>query len=262
MYEDNNNMRVTIVIHSMGGPVSLYFLTNIVSQEWKDTYIHSYITLSGAWSGGNGVISALVTGPLYPTFIENQLGIEEARDIFRTYPSFYLITPRASVWGDTVLVETPTQNYTANDYQALFTDAGYPQGFTQLSQIPLDWPAPNVDTYCFYGISVPTPKMFEYGNGLGAFPTDIVYGDGDGTVNLPSSEVCLRWVSMQNYLFNNMTFQGVNHSAMIYNNMVLQAIESVVLIPENPTNDALPVSKSLLGYHTVMIVLLVYAIFI
>ena len=81
-------------------------------------------------------------------------------------------------------------------------------------------------------------------------------------MNLPSSEVCLRWASMQNYLFNNMTFQGINHSAMIYNNMVLQAIESVVLIPENPTYDALPVSKSLLGYHTVMIVLLVYAIFI
>ena len=49
----NGNRRVTLVAHSMGGPVSLYFLTQFarVTQQWKDTYIKSWVTLSGAWSG-------------------------------------------------------------------------------------------------------------------------------------------------------------------------------------------------------------------
>ena len=49
MYKENNNTKVTLVAHSLGGPVSLYFLTSIVTQEWKDTYIDSYIPLAGAW---------------------------------------------------------------------------------------------------------------------------------------------------------------------------------------------------------------------
>ena len=248
MYEDNDNTRVTIVVHSMGGPVSLYFLNNIVSQQWKDMYIHSYIPLSGAWSGGNGILSNLLTGPLEPNFIERIVGIEESRDLFRTFPSLYLLFPRASVWNDTVLITTPTRNYTANDYQELFDDAGYPQGYTQFTDIPLDWPAPNVDTYCFYGVDIQTPMTFEYGNGLGSFPTDIDLGDGDGTVNLPSSEVCLRWSSMPDeYFFRSTTFSGVDHSAMISNEVVLQAIESVVQIP----NGALPI----LSYHNAIIML-------
>ena len=64
IYETNGNRKVTIVVHSMGGPVSLYFLTGIVSQEWKDTYIHSYVTLAGAWSGGNEFLATLVSGPI------------------------------------------------------------------------------------------------------------------------------------------------------------------------------------------------------
>lgn len=259
MYEENDNTRVTIVVHSMGGPVSLYFLTNFVSQKWKDMYIHSYVTLSGAWSGGNGVLSGLLTGPIPLNQVEEPIGREGSRDVYRTFASFYLLFPRASVWNDTVLVVTPTQNYTANDYQDLFTDAGYPQGYTQFSEIPLDWPAPNVDTYCFYGLDVLTPMTFEYGNGLGELPTGTDFGDGDGTVNRPSSEVCLRWSSMSNdYVFNRTTFSGVNHSAIIFDDTVLQAIESVVLIPENPTNGALPMPKHLFGYHNAIITLLVY----
>ena len=41
MYKENGNTKVTLVVHSMGGPVSLYFLTKVVNQQWKDTYIHS-----------------------------------------------------------------------------------------------------------------------------------------------------------------------------------------------------------------------------
>ena len=238
MYVQNNNTRVTFVVHSMGGPVSLYFLTRIVSQEWKDTYIHSYIPLAGAWSGGNGVVTNLLTGPLTNSSIDRVIGVQKSRNIYRTYPSFYFLLPRASVLNNTVLITTTSRNYTANDYQQLFTDAGYPQGYTQLSEIDVEWPAPNVPTYCFYGLGVPTPASFVYANGLDMLPTDIGFGDGDGTVNRPSLEVCLRWAN-SSYRFQSTVFQGVGHSAILSDVVVLQSIKSVVDIPdENPTSSA------------------------
>ena len=57
MHNSSGGEKVTIVIHSMGGIVSLYFLNEVVTQEWKDQYINAWVTLSRAWSGGSiGVV--------------------------------------------------------------------------------------------------------------------------------------------------------------------------------------------------------------
>ena len=62
MYDQNDNIKVSLLAIGMGGPVSHYFLTRVVNQEWKDTYIHSYIPIVAAWSGTNGLL-ALLTPP-------------------------------------------------------------------------------------------------------------------------------------------------------------------------------------------------------
>ena len=50
-YTQNGNVKVSLLAFSIGGPVSHFFLTRVVNQEWKDTYIHSYIPIAAAWSG-------------------------------------------------------------------------------------------------------------------------------------------------------------------------------------------------------------------
>ena len=240
MYMENNNTKVTIVIHSMGGPVSLYFLNNIVSQEWKDMYIHSYVTLAGAWSGGNDIIKNLLSGPYDESFITALVGNERLRSLYRTLPSFYLLLPRASVWNDTILVSTQTRNYTANDYQQLFADIGYPEGFTQFSEIDtMEWPAPNVPTYCFYGLGVPTPMSFMYEDVFPDAGPTVMFGDGDDSVNKPSSEVCLRWAN-SGYPFNRTVFQDVDHTQIVSDRAVLESIASIVGAPA--IDGALPIS--------------------
>ena len=71
MYEDNGNTKVTLVVHSMGGPVSLYFLTKFIDQNWKNKYIANYITLAGAWSGTNGDLLNLLSEPQNNPFQKN-----------------------------------------------------------------------------------------------------------------------------------------------------------------------------------------------
>ena len=253
MYETNDNRKVTIVIHSMGGPVSLYFLTRVVSQEWKDTYIHSYVTLAGAWSGGNAALAFVISGPYINGILEQQVGVEELRDLYRTLPSFYLLFPRAAVWNDTVLIVTPSRNYTANDYQQLFSDAGYPLGYTQFTEIDMLRSAPNVPTYCFYGLGVDTPMTFVYDDNFPNSTPTVIPGDGDNAVNRPSSEICLQWAN-SGYPFNRTIFQGVNHSAIVTDPAVLQAIESIVTI-----GGALPMPRVKIMYFVLALIFVAFS---
>ena len=226
MYQHNNNTKVTLVVHSMGGPVSLYFLTKVVDQTWKDQHIHSYITLAGAWDGANSGIGMLMSG--LPVVSNKYF----SASLYRTFSSLFYLLPRTSIWNDTVLVSTPTQNYTANDYKQLFTDAGYPQGYNQFRDLDIDWPAPNVPTYCFYGLGIPTPKTYVYGSKFPDAQPTIITDDGDSTVNKPSSEICLRW-QKNGYPFKRTVFQGIDHGAIVQDKSVLETIASIVGTPVN-----------------------------
>ena len=120
VFEENYDTKVTLVAISMGGLVSLYFLTQIVNQEWKDKFIHSYITLAAAWSGASTFLVDVLTQPPANVLLsryEIQASVEELRDLIRSFASSYFLSPHKSVWKDTILV-TPTDNYTASDYQS------------------------------------------------------------------------------------------------------------------------------------------------
>ena len=244
MYQENGNTKVTITVHSMGGPTVLHFLTSgIVTQSWKDTYIGNFITLSGAWSGGNEALSNQISGlsivsekpgNMFDVFryISDQIRVL-LKPIMRSHQSIYFLFPRPSVWQNTVLVTTPTQSYTANDYQQLFSDIGFADGYTMfqgIESINQNWPAPNVPTHCFYGVGVDTPQSFHYKqsfSGGAQNDPEVTMGDGDGTVNILSSEVCLQWAD-SGYPFNHETFSNVNHADIVSNVDVLKEVERIV----------------------------------
>eukprot|EP00731_Ephydatia_muelleri_P025543 Em0017g626a len=258
MYEDGGNTKVTLVVHSMGAPVTLYFLNNVVDQDWKDTYIHAFVPLAGAWSGGNAVLRSLISGMTLKELIPVDLSgtpdhvsrggrtqvIENSfrglldqvpkltKDVVRTLPGVLLMLPNATVWKDKVLVKTDSRDYTASDYEALFTDADYPLGFTMYSNgitgINAGYPAPNVPVYCFYGTGIPTEESFYYNNGFEESPI-ITTGPGDGTVNDLSSEVCLEWAGgAQQQHFESRNFEGVHHNKIVTHPEVLEAVKDIV----------------------------------
>ena len=243
MYEENGNTKVTLLAISMGGPVSHYFLTKVVNQEWKDTYIHAYITLGAVWSGSNGLNTILTPPPFELVFAAYQIkaSVEEIRDLYRTFASTYFLIPHESAWNDIVLVRTPTKNYTASDYQELFADAGYPQGYTQISQNDFDFSAPNVPTYCFYGLGFPTSKTLVYDAGFPDTQPDIIFGDGDFIVPKPSLEVCQRWAD-SGYAFNGTVYHGLNHYTISTDLAVLNAMREAVGAPKNPIDGIIYIS--------------------
>ena len=254
MYRENGNRKVTIAAHSMGAAITLHFLTQsgVVTQEWKDQYIGNFIPIAGAWSGGNSALQFEISGlslvnrgsgDMFNFFFRLQDSITDPfTPILRSFESIHFLLPRPSVWNNTVLVSTPARSYTASDYQQLFSDIGLTDGFAMyqgIENINRNFPSPNVPTHCFYGVGVDTPESFRYARSFPEGANDdpvVTTGDGDGAVNLLSSQVCLRWANNNGgRSFKSMTFDEAEHMAIVNSEAVLREIGSIVGAPANPT---------------------------
>ena len=220
---NQNGVPVALIVHSMGGPLSLYFLNEMVTQEWKDKYIKVYIPLSGAFAGASGSLKTVVSGNLHPGFV-TKLSLQ------RSLEALYWLMPRSDVFRDQVLMQTPTVNYTASDYERLFAKADYPLGWIKYRSTATVIPNltfPGVPTFCFYGSDIPTALTFKFsGENVYEIPT-VITGGGDGTVNKASLEVCLRWSGSAG--FRSQAFSGIRHRDMVSDETVLKAIEGIVM---------------------------------
>lgn len=63
-YDNNNQTAVTLLAHSMGGPMTLVFLQR-QSQKWKDKYINCLITLAAVWGGSVKALKVFAVGMSY-----------------------------------------------------------------------------------------------------------------------------------------------------------------------------------------------------
>ena len=241
MFVANNMTRVTLVAHSMGGPVSLYFLNNIVDQTWKDTYIHAYVPVAAAWDGAVAALEVILSGTADNNFlVDLLLSISYLRkriiNTVRSFQGVFWLLPSEQIFGNTALVQVGTRNYTANDFRDLFQLSndrdGYAQ-YTSVTHLVDGWSAPNVSTFCYYGLEGPrsTPVFLKYTN---KFPNDApikrVMGNGDGTVNQRVLEICHDWVN-QSAPFEWRVFKA-SHIGIVSDDNLLKAIEQIVTIKE------------------------------
>lgn len=230
-YANGGNKKVVLLVHSMGAPVSLFFLTKVVDQAWKEKYLKAYVSMSGVWRGAANAAKAFVSGENEDIVVDLPIW---ARASQRSYPSTALLLPYPSdTWTkEDVLIITPDRNYTAWDYEALFNDIGYPRGydmFLETKDLAAPLIPPNITTYCYYGYDYPTPLQFKYT--AGEFPDiePIVYnGNGDGTVNIQSLLACSLWKDQMPFNLTMAGFRYVEHVDIIKNSDVIQHVDDVV----------------------------------
>lgn len=67
IYNENEKEKVVIMTHSLGGPISLVFLHQ-QSQEWKDQYIKSEISLGSSWAGAVKAMDSYIHGTNHKIF--------------------------------------------------------------------------------------------------------------------------------------------------------------------------------------------------
>ena len=128
----------------------------------------------------------------------------------RSMESLFWLMPRPPIWGQETIVSTQNHHYSAHDYEELFSAlpkkkfGNAYKKFQQAVSPGSDFPAPNVRTYCMYGIGSDrnTPERLKYSKDFDNVwdpigTTPIVHmGFGDGIVNEKNAEVCLQWKDM------------------------------------------------------------------
>ena len=60
-YTINGNKKVVLIVHSLGGLMALTMLHE-QTQSWRDKYIRSMISLSGAWGGSAKAVKVYAIG--------------------------------------------------------------------------------------------------------------------------------------------------------------------------------------------------------
>lgn len=111
-YYMNNNQTVTFIAHSMGGPMSLLFFQR-QPQAWKDKFINSVITLSGAWGGSVKALKVFAIGDDLGAYLLRESILKDQQI---TSPSLGWLLPSKIFWKENeTLVETLERNYTYAD---------------------------------------------------------------------------------------------------------------------------------------------------
>ena len=218
-YGKNNNQRVSIITHSMGGPVALHFL-QLQTKEWKDTYLANFI-------------------PTSPQFCRKSM-----------WAPIWLF-PQKNLWsGNEIIVRTKSKNYTSNDWIELFGDfpsLNNAKSFTvdnNLLELTLGddvfSKSPDVSTHVLRGSGVKTPNGYIYNvdfkdieMGKSAPPPVEVFNenDGDGTVPNRSLARALVWrddLLENKYNFTYNTFNGVTHMGILSDQGALNKIAELL----------------------------------
>ncbi|XP_005094704.1 phospholipase A2 group XV isoform X2 [Aplysia californica] len=228
-YRINNNSKVALVAHSMGNPVTLYFL-NKQPQEWKDQYIQSFITIAGVWGGAVKTLRLMSSGDDLGVVIVNPLKVRPEQ---RAMPSTAFLMPTDQFWQPSeVLVQTEKRNYTVMDYKDFFNDMNYTDGYNlrlDTEKLIHEVTPPGVPVHCLHGLGVHTPAalVFPPGGFPDTYPKTVV-GDGDGTVNKRSLLGCLRWSGKQKYPVKHKVFKGAEHMSILSLPEISKYIVSVI----------------------------------
>lgn len=116
-FELGGQQRVTLLVHSMGGPMSLVFLQR-QTQAWKDKYIARVISLAGAWAGSAKAIKVFAIGDDLGSFALSG-SVLKAEQI--TSPSLAWLMPSPHFWKpNEVLVSTDQRTYTMSNINEFF----------------------------------------------------------------------------------------------------------------------------------------------
>ncbi|TNN55001.1 Phosphatidylcholine-sterol acyltransferase [Liparis tanakae] len=228
MYEQYQKP-VYLLAHSMGCHYVLYFL-NQQPQAWKDKYIAGMISLAAPWGGAVKPLRVLASGQNDGIPMISNIKIREEQRMATTNP---WMLPSDSVWPkDHVFISTPTFNYTNQDYERLFTDINYENGWymwEDTKNLTGALHPPGVEVWCMYGMGLPTPVTYIYDEEFpNADPVDYVYADGDDTVDSFSMSLCKRWEGQQEKPVHVTEYRGLAHLDIVFNEQVLNQIQHIL----------------------------------
>jgi len=249
-----NGAPATLVAHSLGCPTTAAFLKT-QSPDWIAQHVSTFVSLAGPYAGSVQLLPTYASG--------DNLGYTAVPDDYlkpvqQVSASGIFLLPDPEVFSDTGLanVSTPDAVYAARDADRLLEALGLDEprailrdlaarglALSNVTRVP---PA-NVSTHVLSSTGVQTPLAYRYARnfapGFDDPPDEILYGDGDGVVNIESLRRPLHdgWGSSVDVDAASPTevsfaeFDGVPHFDMVSDARVLAYLGDTVLHLSSPS---------------------------
>eukprot|EP01053_Blabericola_migrator_P004544 Blabericola_migrator_1__4543@NODE_2419_length_2792_cov_227_771743_g1515_i0_p1_GENE_NODE_2419_length_2792_cov_227_771743_g1515_i0NODE_2419_length_2792_cov_227_771743_g1515_i0_p1_ORF_typecomplete_len415_score43_32LCAT/PF02450_15/1_2e26Abhydrolase_6/PF12697_7/0_0018PGAP1/PF07819_13/5_3e02PGAP1/PF07819_13/0_17PGAP1/PF07819_13/2_9e02DUF915/PF06028_11/1_6e02DUF915/PF06028_11/0_12Ser_hydrolase/PF06821_13/0_02Lipase_2/PF01674_18/0_068Hydrolase_4/PF12146_8/0_059_NODE_2419_length_2792_cov_227_771743_g1515 len=202
-----------LIVHSMGGPATNWFLQTQVDKAWKAQNIKALISINGAFGGSMKVARALLSG-YNPAEIPwlNSWGLpqlitnSDLRNLTRVLGSIFMLLPHEEVYNSATPILTmidssiaQTYSYSLNDWMTLLNDESLMQQARKARELiqRTVLEDPGVPTYCFWSrYDDPTTELYYvYKDWNYDSEPERSFTDGDGTLPMSSLRVCTQWQS-------------------------------------------------------------------
>lgn len=226
----NGGKPVILVSHSLGGLFVLQLL-NRNPLPWRKKFIKHFVALSAPWGGTVEEMLTFASGSTLGVPFVDPLDVRQEQ---RSSESNLWLMPNPKVFGrQKPLAITPNATYSANDITEFLDAIGFPQGVhpytTRILPLLEQLNEPEVPVTCIIGTGVKTPETLVYGeNGFDEQP-DVIYGDGDGTVNMVSLLALESlWTDNKNQTLKVITVSDVSHTSILKNDAALDEIISEI----------------------------------
>ncbi|KAK3030248.1 hypothetical protein RJ639_038371 [Escallonia herrerae] len=222
----NGGKPVILLSHSLGGLFALQLL-NRNAPSWRQKYIKHFVALSAPWGGTVQEMLTFASGYSVGVPLVDPLLVREEQ---RSSESNLWLMPSPKLFGrDKPLVVTPNATYSAYDTAQFLDDIGFPQGVGPYKSrtLPLieELVVPEVPVTCIIGSGVKTPETLIYGDGGFDEQPEVVYGDGDGTVNMESLlALDAKWGDERNQTLKIINVNGVSHTSILTDDTALTEI--------------------------------------
>lgn len=261
-YSMNNNKPAIIICHGVGCLYVHHFLVNGINEppvdptsrsssapdvtDFKSKYVKAMIAINVPWGGYfTGLYTYLNhdNEPLFRTY-------PVIKAVERTFSSSAYLLPSMDVFGKDVLVQTQFRNYTTESYKDIFLGLGYPNAYNMWldgQKFSSTLPHPLVDTFVISGLGYKTMEQIVYKTAIDLSDVKnlykrcrrrIIYGNGDGIVNLKSARRVLSWQNdPHGYKFTYTEFLA-KHDDILKNthaiSHILNIVSSLKFSPDAP----------------------------
>jgi lysophospholipase-3 len=210
-----------ILAHSYGGMVALEFVRN-APLSWRRRYIKHLILVAPTLSEGFlQQATALATGPGQMIYVP--AADVPLRTLWRSLETAIADLPSPEVFGhDEPVVVTKQRNYSAHDMEDFLAAIGFRDGVEPFRRRMVPkmqyFQAPMVPMTCINGVGNRTPRQLVFWEGDYDASPELVYGDGDGFVNLVSILAFdreMRGQPGQNKQFKSVKIDKAQHSGLV-----------------------------------------------
>ncbi|XP_062189813.1 lecithin-cholesterol acyltransferase-like 1 [Phragmites australis] len=229
-----HNKKVILFGHSFGGMVALEFVRG-TPMAWRDKYIKHLVLVAPIPAAGFvQPVEYFISGTdmLYvPTATPLSM-----RPMWRSFESAIANFPSPAVFGRRPIVITKQRNYSAHDMEDLLAAVGFARGVEPFKKRELPrmryFQAPMVPTTCINGVGSETAEQLVYWESDFDGPPEVVYGDGDNSINLISMlafDEEMRQQPGQKRQFKSIKLHGAQHGSIVTDEWALKRVVQEIL---------------------------------